>query len=1595
MFKKNQYDRQFKFSLRKKRGGGGAASFIIGSVLFGALMMASATLAAETGTTSLQPSIGETISRASGAIADQLATNKVSVSNVRFDRTDIKESQGLDITYSYDWTAKNLQKGDMLVSDMPDAFTSITKVVETPFYSNNQELGKLVLDYNNKKIYTYFTGDIDPNKIYNGTINIATFVNRDHFKEVENHEDVQLNLPDGKTATLPLNVTFDVAVYNPELQLVSVYAKESTDNPDGSMDVVWTTTINKVKASLNDAVVYLSPNTVSGINPEFTRTGYDRDGHLIGDPSSQYRALNPEFEDNAVYKIDKESIELYEANIYDSMGYQVGKKLVEGTDYEIVEPLSSPNAYVIQFKGKYASTDKQFVITYGGKLAEGSKANPTINSAVSDSLLAYYRGPKKKYDKEMYEAPFNAVWSEAAISVNNSSVAGGMQDTTGSVTVVHVDASTGKVLKAEDYAKTKDGQEAHDVKQGTEYTTAPEKFEGYKFTTLSYDSAPAQGTVKQQLQRVVYLYVPEDKKGSVDVVHKTTDGQILEAVKPVATDENVGTSYSTEKGTFEGYHFVGMAEESAAADGVVTEGTKHVIYLYEKDVVPEVKKGNVDVTYIAEDGTVLEAKSDVVKDGEIGSKYETEQKEFDGYHYVRMGEYSAERTGQVEEGTKHVVYVYAKEPEVKKGSVDVKYITTTGEVLEDVTSVKDNAPVGEDYTTEEKAFDGYHFVGMDKSSDPATGVVAEGTKHVIYLYEKDVVPEVKKGNVDVTYIAEDGTVLEAKSDVVKDGEIGSEYKTEQKEFDGYHFTRMGQFSAEATGQVEEGTKHVVYVYAKDSEEKKGSVDVKYITTTGEVLEDVTSVKDNAPVGEDYTTEEKAFDGYHFVGMDKASDAATGVVAEGTKHVIYVYEKDVTPEVKKGNVDVTYVTEDGRVLEATSEVVKDGEIGSNYETTQKEFAGYHFTRMGQFSAEATGQVEEGTKHVVYVYAKDPEVKKGNVDVTYVTEDGRVLEPTSEVVNDGEIGSNYETTQKEFDGYHFTRMGQFSAEATGQVEEGTKHVVYVYAKNPETPVEKKGSVDVKYITTTGEVLEDVTSVKDNAPVGEDYTTEEKSFDGYHFVGMSKDSDAATGVVAEGTKHVIYVYENDVTPEVKKGNVDVTYVTEDGRVLEATSDVVKDGEIGSNYETTQKEFAGYHFTRMGEFSAEATGKVAEGTKHVVYVYAKDPEVKKGSVDVKYITTTGEVLEDVTSVKDNAPVGEDYTTKEKSFDGYHFVGMDKSSDAATGLVAEGTKHVIYVYERDVEPEEKKGSVDVKYITKDGKVLEDVTSVKDNAPVGEDYTTEEKAFDGYHFVGMSKDSDPATGVVSEGSKHVVYVYEKVKTTVVEKGSVDVVYVTSDGKVLEKTSTVKENVPVGEIYETTEKTFDGYHFVGMDKTSEPTSGVVTKGTKHVIYVYEKDPEKETPVEKKGTVTVVYVDQDGNPLPGGEKLTIKENVPVGEDYATEQKKFDGYHFVGMGKNSNPVSGKVTEGTKEVIYVYEKDKMPTPKTPRLPRTGRPQQGTPTQEQVVSKTSVATSTVKRHLPKTGTTNQSSNTVLGLASLSFAGLLGLIIKRRRGENE
>ena len=415
-----------------------------------------------------------------------------------------------------------------------------------------------------------------------------------------------------------------------------------------------------------------------------------------------------------------------------------------------------------------------------------------------------------------------------------------------------------------------------------------------------------------------------------------------------------------------------------------------------------------------------------------------------------------------------------------------------------------------------------------------------------------------------------------------------------------------------------------------------------------------------------------------------------------------------------------------------------------------------------------------------------------------------------------------------------------------------------------------------------------------------------------------------------------------------------------------------------------------------------MAEGTKHVIYVYEKDPEpvIQKGSVDVKYVTTDGKVLADTTTVKDNVPVGEKYTTEQKTFDGYHFVGMDKTSDPANGKVAEGTKHVIYVYEKDPEPVIQKGSVDVKYVTTDGKVLADTTTVKDNVPVGEKYTTEQKTFDGYHFVGMDQSSAAATGKVTNGVQHVIYVYEKNVTPTVQRGSVDVIYVDEHGNPLPggELTTVKSNEPVGTSYTTTQREFEGYTFTRMGTGSATPSGTVVPGVSHVIYVYTKDEPLPTPKPgiEGGTVTVTYVDEHGNPLPGGEETPVKDHAPVGETYTTTQRDFPGYTFTGMGEGSATPTGIVVPGTTRVVYVYTKTPTPTTETPTTPTTSTtptPTASTPVAPAPVTPVapSQPAAPASAKLPQTGNQANDSTAALGLAGLGLSALAALGLRKKK----
>lgn len=730
---RNNLNRKLKYSIRKKKNGGGAASFIVGSVVLGGLMLGGATTVnadevtstgtdssantsaasnsstdisgekvvlsssspsssetqpttsatsestSETTTTpartagnttsesntdtsattndgnnvaTAQPTAAKVVKKVSAMAPSQSATNKVSISNVRLNKSVVKESDGTDLTINYDWEAKGLHQGDTMVTPMFEGFDSIYKQVNFPIMSDGLKIGTLRLDYDQRKIFTIFTADLDPNKIYRGHMEVGTFVSRDYFKNLNNKIVVQIPLPNGTTIEKPLTVIFDKAPsFTDSYEQATKYVMSDDDKTQA--DVSWAVLINPQGEEMQQPTIYLTTNEITNLN------------NVYGQARLSYATpASPS-------TLDPRSIKLYEAQIYPSLGYTKGKQLTLGVDYEITKGdiddmgRNVKDVWLVKLKGDYLTTNGQFVVEYN---THYDHLNPNASSGDSGAAVKT-------------EVTNNGVL--AYQNVNNQ-LGGGL----------------------------------------------------FGATVNLIDSG-------------VTLKDPETP-------------------------------------------------------------------------TPEVKKGNVDVTYVAEDGTVLEATTDVVKDGEVGTDYTTEKKKFDGYSFSRMGEFSAEATGKVEEGTKHVVYVYTKNPEEKKGNVDVKYITTDGKVLEDVTKVKDNAPVGEAYTTEEKSFDGYHFVGMDKTSDSANGKVTEGDKHVVYVYEKDpevpTTPVEKKGSVYVKYVDENGNELPGgeKTTVVKDGNVGSYYFTTEKDFDGYTFSHMAEGSSNPTGKVVEGDQQVVYVYTKNN-----------------------------------------------------------------------------------------------------------------------------------------------------------------------------------------------------------------------------------------------------------------------------------------------------------------------------------------------------------------------------------------------------------------------------------------------------------------------------------------------------------------------------------------------------------------------------------------------------------------------------------------------------------------------------------------------------------------------------------------------------------------------------------------------------------
>ncbi|RSJ07925.1 MucBP domain-containing protein [Streptococcus mitis] len=1351
-------------------------------------------------------------------------------------------------------------------------------------------------------------------EVESGTTKEVTYV----YKEVKGNVVVKYEDTEGNSLAddeqdetdASLNVKYDTADHKKESITkdgVKYYltAKELKDgSKPATGDVVeGTTTVTYVYEKAGSVVVHYTDqegNPISGTDPEGNNVPETNNDTTDGKPGDPYNTADNGMKPNRIKTAEGKVYELVPAS---TIGNETGK-VVAGDTVEVTYVYKEVKGNVVV---KYEDTEGNVIAedeqdeTDASLNVKYDTADHKKDEITKDGVKYYLTAKELKDDSK----PATGDIVEGTTTVTY------VYEKAGQV-VVNYQTEDGTPLVGVDPAGANVASGAKDTvdgRPGSAYDTSDNGMKPNRITTAEgkvYELVPAStkgaetGTVVAgETKEVTYVY--KEVTGDVVVHYVDTEGKTIAADKDDLKGASLSEKYNTavdnkpekitaEDGTVYYITKAGLKDDSKPETGNVVEGKTDITYVYEK-------AGSVIVNYQTEDGTPLVGTADGkdvasgAKDtdnGKPGSEYNTADNgmkpnrittaEGKVYELVPAST-KGDETGTVEAGqTKEVTYGYKE----VKGNVVVKYEDTEGNTLAEDEKDETDASLNvkydtADYKKAEITKDGVKYYLTTKElkdgSKPATGDVVEGTTTVTYVYEK-------AGQVVVNYQTEDGTPLvgvdaaganiaSGAKDTV-DGKPGSDYNTADNDMKPTRITI-------AEGKV-----------------------------------------------------------YELVPTATKGDETGKVVAGETKEVTYVY-KEVT-----GDVVVHYVDTEGNVIADDKEDTKGASLNAQYDTTdnkpekiEKDGTVYYLTEKAvkDDSKPENGDVVEGKTEVTYVYEK-----AGQVVVHYTDEKGNTIQVDAVDTKDGKPSSDYNTADNDMkpnrittpEGKVYELIPQSTkGDETGKVKAGeTTEVTYVYK-------EITGNVVVHYVDTEGNTLAEDTKDVENGSLSDKYdTTDNKPAklekDGTVYYLTAKElkdgSKPENGAVVEGTTEITYVYE-------KAGNVLVHYVDEAGNTLQADAVDTKDGQPGAKYDTSDNDMKPARITtpegKVYELVPASTkgneaGDVEAGkTTEVTYVYKE----VKGNVVVHYTDEAGNTIaEDVKDTTDGS-VSSAYDTSDNkpatitTKDGKVYVLVPTSTKGEeSGKVTEGTTEVTYVYK------EVTGDVVVRYVDTEGNVIAEDKEDTKGASLNAKYDTtdnkpEKIEKDGtvYYLTekAVKDDSKPETGDVVEGKTEVTYVYEKA-------GQVVIHYVDEAGNTIQSDVVGTKDGKPGAAYNTTDKdvkptritTAEGkvYELVPASTKGNENGSVETGKTTEVTYVYK---------EVKGNVVVHYVDEAGNTIAEDVKDTTDGSISSAYDTsdnkpATITTKDGKVYVLVPTSTKGEESGKVTEGTTEVTYVYKEVK-----------------------------------------------------------------------------
>lgn len=207
-----------------------------------------------------------------------------------------------------------------------------------------------------------------------------------------------------------------------------------------------------------------------------------------------------------------------------------------------------------------------------------------------------------------------------------------------------------------------------------------------------------------------------------------------------------------------------------------------------------------------------------------------------------------------------------------------------------------------------------------------------------------------------------------------------------------------------------------------------------------------------------------------------------------------------------------------------------------------------------------------------------------------------------------------------------------------------------------------------------------------------------------------------------------------EIKAAPVTVKYLDEKGTEL-ALSELLT-GKVGEAYEATEKIINGWV---IKEIHGEARGVYTEEAQEVAYLYERK---KAAPITVKYQDVDGNIV--VPTIKLAGDIGEPYTVEKKEIEGY---SIKEVIGNPVGVFSEEEQEILFIYKKI---QEQSANIVVRYQDNRGNKIEEDTIVE--GLIGEAYTIESKAIDGYTFKEAKGD---ISGLFSKDKQEVTFIYVK------------------------------------------------------------------------------------------------------------------------------------------------------------------------------------------------------------------------------------------------